>query len=495
MPGNIVSGGKMQSWVIVLSVMGIYLVLALVVGVLAGRRRAFSIEEFVVGGRRFGVILTVFLISGTWFSAFAFLGGPGWAFSRGAAVFYILGYLAPAYVLWWAIGPKTARIGKKMNLVTQGDLLRERYQDRLLPALVAIVATFAFIQYICVQLKGTAYLINVFTEGHVPMWAGALIAYAIVVIYVILSGVRGAAWSDVLQGALMVIIAWVMGLYIVYHLYGSPTTMFRQIHAAYPGHLIIGGPGSKMNPATFSTLIILCSIGAMMWPHIFMKGYVAEERTIKKTILVFPILGIFLVPIFFIGFAGVMRVASSELTAADQILPHMIYNILSVPPIVIGLVGAGALAASMSSADAITHGAGSVFIQDIVRVIKPDMSEKAVVWSMRMAVLIIGIIAYALTFGAQTLVGLLIGGYNFITQIAPPVYGAFYWRRATRLGAISGFVVGTLIALFYTFAKVPTPFGMNLGILALIANVVVFVAISLLMKPQPKEHVEEFIGA
>jgi len=484
-----------QSWVIVLSVMGIYLVLALALGLLAGRKRAFSVEEFVVGGRRFGLILTLFLISGTWFSAFAFLGAPGWAFSRGAAVFYTLGYLAPACVLWWAIGPKTARIGKKMNLVTQGDLLRERYQDKLLPALVAIVATFAFIQYICVQLKGTAYLINVFTEGHVPMWAGALIAYGIVVIYVVSSGVRGAAWSDVLQGALMVMVAWALGLYIVYHLYSSPAAMFREIHAAYPGHLLIGGPGSRMGPATFSTLIILCSIGAMMWPHIFMKGYVAEERTIKKTILVFPIFGIFLVPIFFIGFAGVTRVAPSELAAADQILPHMIYSVLSVPPIVVGLVGAGALAASMSSADAITHGAGSVVIQDIVRAIKPNMSERAVVWSMRMAVLIIGIIAYALTFGVQTLVGLLIGGYNFIAQIAPSGYGAYYWRRATRQGAISGFVVGTAVAVFYTFVKVSTPFGMNLGVLALIANVVMFVVVSLLTKPQPKEHVERFIGA
>lgn len=485
----------MQSWMIAIIVMGIYLVLALVIGLLAGLRRAFSISEYVVGERKFGLVLTVFLISGTWFSAFAFLGGPGWAFSKGAAVFYILGYLAPAYVLWWAIGPKTARIGTKLNLYTQGDLLKERYRSKWLPALVAIVATFAFIQYICVQLKGTAYLINVFTEGHVPMWAGALIAYGIVVTYVMLSGVRGAAWSDVLQGALMIVIAWVLGIYIVYHLYGSPATMFREINVTHPGHLLIGEPGSKMGPATFSTLVILCSIGAMMWPHIFMKGYVAEERTIKKTILVFPILGIFLVPIFFIGFAGVMRVGPSELEAADQILPYMIYNVLSVPAIVIGLVGAGALAASMSSADAITHGAGSVFVQDIVRAIWPKMSERAVVWSMRIAVLLIGIIAYALTFGAQTLVGLLIGGYNFIAQIAPSVYGAFYWRKATREGAISGFAVGTLIAVFYTFAKVPTPFGINLGILALIANIVVFVIVSLLTKPQPKDHVDIFLNA
>jgi SSS family solute:Na+ symporter len=248
----------MPGWIVSVLVMAIYLVIALAVGILAGRKRTFSISEYVVGERKFGLIITLFLISGTWFSAFAFLGGPGWAFSKGAAVFYILGYLAPAYVLWWAIGPKTARIGKKLNLFTQGDLLKERYQSKLLPALVAIVATFAFIQYICVQLKGTAYLINVFTEGHIPMWAGALIAYGVVVIYVILSGVRGAAWSDVLQGALMIAIAWILGLYIVYHLYGSPGAMFREINAAHPGHLLIGKPGWRHDVASYFHERVCC---------------------------------------------------------------------------------------------------------------------------------------------------------------------------------------------------------------------------------------------
>jgi SSS family solute:Na+ symporter len=327
------------------------------------------------------------------------------------------------------------------------------------------------------------------------MWAGGLMAYGIVITYVAISGVRGAAWSDVLQGTLMIVIAWGLGLYIVYHLYGSPTTMFESINATHPGHLVIGKEGSHMGAMTYSTLVILSSLGGMMWPHLFMKAYVAEEKTIKKSILLFPVLGIFLIPVFFIGFAGILKVPASELGAADQILPYMIYNVLKLSPLIIGLVGAGALAASMSSADAITHGAGTVFVQDILRAISPKMSEKSVGWAMRLMIVVIGAIAYGLTFGRATLVGLLIGGYGYIVQIAPLVYGALYWSRATKEGAISGFVVGTLVNSYYVFSKTATPFGINSGIVGLIVNIVVFVVVSLLTKPQSKEHIEKFVGA
>ncbi|HEC86255.1 MAG TPA: sodium:solute symporter family protein [Thermoplasmatales archaeon] len=485
----------MESWIMALSVMLVYLIVALVVGVLAGRGRAFSVSEYVVGERKFGIIIMLFLMGGTWFSAFAFLGGPGWAYSKGAAVYYILAYLVPPFILWYLLGPKASRIGKKLNLLTQGDLLKERYQSKVLPAIVAIVAMIAFIQYICIQLKGTAYLVNVFTEGHLPLWAGALLAYGIVILYVAISGVRGAAWSDVLQGTLMIVIAWGLGLYIVYHLYESPTAMFQQIAAAHPGHLVLGKEGSHMSAMTCASLVILSSLGGMMWPHLFMKSYVAEERTIKKTILLFPILGVFLIPVFFIGFAGIMKVPPSELGSADQILPYMIYNVLKISPLLIGLVGAGALAASMSSADAITHGAGTVFVQDIIRPIIPKMSEKNVVWAMRSMVVIIAAIAYGLTFGKATLVGLLIGGYGYIVQIAPLVYAALYWSRATKEGAISGFVVGTLVNSYYVFSKAATPLGINAGIVGLIANIVVLVVVSLLTKAQSKEHIEKFVGA
>ena len=483
----------MNAWTVSLVIMLVYLVVALYVGMLAGKGRKSSVEEYVTGQRKFGVIIVLFLTAGTWFSSFLFLGGPGWAYSKGGAVMYITAYTIPTFILWYWIGPKASRIGAKFKLLTQGDFLKYRYQSRALPVIVGLVAMIAFVQYICVQLKGTAYLFNVFTAGNVPMWLGALIAYGIVIIYVASSGVRGAAWSDVLQGIIMVVVAWGLGLYLVYHLYGGPANMFNAISIARPGHLLIGKEGSHMGKATFSSLVILSSIGGMMWPHLFMKAYVTDERTIKKSILLFSVIGLFIIPVLFVGFAGILQVTPDVLGAGDRILPYLICNVVRASPFIIGIVGAGALAASMSSADAITHGAGVVFVQDVMHNINVNISEKRLLFYMRVAIVVIGAIAYLLTFLSKTLVGLLIGGYGFIVQIAPLIYGGLFWGRATREGAISGFVAGTAINTFYVFSHVHTPFGINSGIVGFIVNIIVFIVVSYLTKPQPVEHVEQFL--
>ncbi|MEA1965645.1 MAG: sodium:solute symporter family protein [Candidatus Aerophobetes bacterium] len=485
----------MESWIIVLICMIAYLAFALTLGLLAGYKRKASISEYVVAERNISLVVMWFLMGGTIFSAFAFLGGPGWAYSKGAASFYILSYCALGMLPWYFFGPKVSRIGEKFSHVTEGDLLKGRYKSNLLPVLIALVATIAFIQYICLQLKGVAYTVNILTGGHIPFWAGALIAYGVVVIYVITSGVRGAAWSDVVQGGLMLIIAWVVGLYLVYHLYGGPTAMFQQIAATNPGHLIIGKEGSHMGIVAFSTATLVSIIGFMMWPHLFMKTYTTNIKTMKRTVMMYPLFAIFLVPVLFIGFSGMMQVSSGELAAADQILPTMVH-MLKFSPLLIGIIGAGTLAASMSSADAITHGAASTFVEDVVRVINPKMSEKSVLWTLRIMVLVIGAISYYLAiFGSASLVALLLGGYGFIVQIAPPVYGAVYWKRATKGGAISGFVVGALLNSYFAYSGAASPAGINPGIVGLIGNIIVFVVVSLLTKPQDMEHVNKFVEA
>ena len=169
------------------------------------------------------------LMGGTIISAFAFLGVPGWADSKGAASFYILAYAALGLLPWYVVGPKVARLGAENNYFTMGDLLRHRYDSKLLVVLVGIVAVLAFIQYLTLQIKGMAYVLNVLTEGHIPFWFGALLSYGIVVMYVITSGVRGAAWSDVLQAILMLVVAWVLCVYLVLHLHGGIGPMFDNV--------------------------------------------------------------------------------------------------------------------------------------------------------------------------------------------------------------------------------------------------------------------------
>ncbi|RLC30999.1 sodium:solute symporter family protein, partial [Candidatus Woesebacteria bacterium] len=81
-----------MSWIATLIVVFIYLFFVLFLGSIAGRKRESSVVEYIAASRSLGFIVMYFLMGGAIFSAFAYLGGPGWAYSKGAAAFYIMGY-------------------------------------------------------------------------------------------------------------------------------------------------------------------------------------------------------------------------------------------------------------------------------------------------------------------------------------------------------------------------------------------------------------------
>src|SRR5512136_1422474 len=130
------------------------IVFSALVGVIAGRRVKMNLENWTVGGRRFGVVLIWLLNAGEIYTTFTFLGASGWAYSRGAPAFYILIYGTLAYTISFFILPVIWRLGKKYNLHTQPDYFIRRYHSRPLGVFVAVVGVIFIIPYLQLQLKG-----------------------------------------------------------------------------------------------------------------------------------------------------------------------------------------------------------------------------------------------------------------------------------------------------------------------------------------------------
>ncbi|SFE72464.1 sodium:solute symporter family protein [Alteribacillus iranensis] len=483
----------MPHWQIALVIMIGYLVVALFVGILAGRTKKASLSEYVVAGRKLGLIVTSFLMGGAVFSAFSFLGAPGWAFERGAPALYIIVYTAFAILPWYIIGPKIGKIGRKYDLYTLAGFLKTRFQSKTLAILVGIISLLAFIQYLATQMTGMAHIFNIMTEGRVPFWMGALFAYGIVVIYVATGGLRAAAWSDVFQGALMVIISWVVGIAVIMQLHGGTTDMFQSINQSQPGFLEIGRDGSTMSGVDYTTTILVSLIGLLMWPHLFSKSFSSPPVTIKRTVLIYPIFALFLIPLLLAGYAAIGVVNSGDIVP-DQVLPYLITSVLEMPGWLYGLVGAGALAAAMSSADAITHSASLEFTNGVIHNTRSSLTDNVTLLIMRIAVVVIGGLAYCITiFGGQGLIALLLGAYGSIVQFAPGVYSALYWRRATAPAIITGLVAGTVTNFYFQLVASSTPFDIHAGIVGLIINIGLVIIVSYLTKPQPKEAANAYV--
>jgi SSS family solute:Na+ symporter len=288
--------------------------------------------------------------------------------------------------------------------------------------------------------------------------------------------------------------AWILGLYFAFTLYGGPTEMFRQIAEAKPTHLLVG-PETKMSYPAFASALLVSVLGFSMWPHLFMKAYTAKsEKVLKQSIVMYPTFAIFLVPVLFIGFAGIKQVSPDALGAADRILPWMFTN-MDFHPVLVGLILAAALAAAMSTQDTITHAAGSIFAQDLIEPLKKKKhtDEEATMW-IRISVVGFGAVSYLVAvFGGQTLVSLLLGAYGSIVQLLPLAAATFFWPRATKTGAICGLLSGVLFNYLIVLKIIPRFWDIHAGIQGLVLNLLILVVVSILTKPMEKKHVKKFV--
>lgn len=475
----------MTDWTIVLAIVGAYLLVCLFVGMRAGRRSSASAEGFVAGDRSMGLLVTYFITGATVFSAFAFLGTPGWAYSRGVAVCYVLGYGTLGFLPFYFLGPRAARLGRARGFVTQAELVAARFRMPAIAIVMALLSVLAFVPYLALQMKGAGIVLEAVTRGAVTESLGAAIVYGVVLVYVLRSGVLGVGWTNALQGVFMIALAWAMGLYLPHLLYGGIGPMFDRIAEARPELLRapgLTGNGKPWSWSEYSSAVVVSAIGFSFFPHLFMKAFTArDEDTLRRTVVLFPTFQVFLVPVFLMGFAGVLFPDSPA--EADQVLPHLLMH-LDLPAVVVGLFCAGALAASMSSGDAIAHATASIVVRDGcvtgLRARLDPVRERR--WIRVVLVFVVlGSYAMAVTYEGS-LVGLLLRVYGPVGQFAPPVVATLCWRRASGHGVLAGLLVGVSVVLLATLFPDLRPWPVHAGLYGLAANVLALVTVSLTVR-------------
>ena len=487
----------MESWIIILLICGIYLLATLAMGIIPGLKVSDSVAGFVAGDRKMNLLILYFVMGASIFSSFAFLGGPGWAYSRGAAAFYIIAYGTTGMIPIYFFGPKVRRLGEKFGFVTQAEILQDRFNSKSLSALLAILSIVVFIPYLTLQMKGAGYVITTISEGAIPQWLGAGIAYLVVLMYVYFSGVMGVGWTNTFQGIFMMVIAWFLGLYLPYKLFGGVGEMFTQIAQSDMAAMLqapgLNASGEPWNWWSYSSAVVVSAVGFSVWPHLFMRAFAADsERTMKLTAVLYPTFQLFLIPILIIGFTAIL--AYPGVTPADSILPHVLTQ-LELPVIIIGLVCAGTLAASMSSGDAILHSAASIGVRDGLSHILPDRlkTDRKQRYYIRFLVVVISLVAYYFAVISEVpIVNLLLGSYGGVAQIFPLVFCMFYWRRANGYGALAGLAGGIVTTILFLLYPEWRPLPMHEGVYGLIVNIALLAGISLMTKPESEERIERY---
>ncbi|WP_417606775.1 sodium:solute symporter family protein [Oceanimonas baumannii] len=475
-----------------------YLLIVLIVGLKARQGQSSSLEGYVTGGRHMGLMVLFFILGAEIFSAFAFLGAPGWAYSKGAPALYIMAYLTLAVLVWWIMAPHISRLGRQHGFLTQAEFLSACYPSKgnILGLFVGIVSILAMIPYLTIQIAGAGLLFEAATAGTIPFWLGSLLACAVVTAYVYASGLQGIGWTNLVQGIMMVVVAWFLGIATVDQLYGGVEEMFRQIQQEAPEYLTMPG-ANGMSWGAFSTAILVSALGCVMWPHIFMKFYSAKsERTLKRAFILYPLYSYLLIPIVFIGFAGVLALKDTPLDSPDRVLLTLVIEVADFPAWLVGIALSGALAAAMSTAANLAHTSATILVRD-VGVHLPAcrrLSDERALTLTKYGVVVVSLAAYLLALAnPASLVSLLLGAYGIVVQLLPMLLGALFWRKASRSGAFVGLAVGAALTIYLMISGNP-PFGWTPGFCGLLVNTLVFVVISWYGKHETSETPAEALS-
>jgi solute:Na+ symporter, SSS family len=473
-----------------LVVIALTVVLALAIGLAARRGVRMTLEQWTVAGRTFGGPLVFLLTAGEIYTTFTFLGGSGWAYGRGAPAYYILAYGSLAYFMSYWLLPPIWRYAKQRQLISQPHFFASKYDSPWLGTLVALVGVVALVPYLVLQFQGLGIIVSVASYGAISPTAAIWTGAATVTIYVMISGMHGAAWNAVVKDVLILAVVVFLGVYLPLHYYGGYGEMFHAIDAAKPGFLSFKPTG--LSVLWFQSTVILTALGFFMWPHSFSAILTSRrEQTFRRNAALLPLYQLILLFVFFCGFAAILQVPGLTGTETDQALFRL--SIKTFDPWFVGVIGAAGVMTALVPGSIIMLSAATLFANDIVRPLRPDLSEGAIALTARGLVPAIALVAvYFALQNSLTIVTLLLMGYSFVTQLFPALLCSLLARNPlTKQGAASGIIVGVAVVAYVTLTKsgfadllpfLPAGVGeVNIGFAALILNVATAFAVSLAM--------------
>ncbi len=471
--------------IIFLAAFGVGVLLLAVYGYKVSAKTA---EDYMLAGRGIGIIVmfffALFAISSVWtfyaYPSILYRHGPGF-------VYFIWGCVAGFVVLYMFIGPRLWAVCRLNRFLSPIEAVAARYESPGLRLIVSIVLLGSIIPYIADQSLGVGLGLKALL-GFPPV-VGILYISLLLILIVSLGGMRITAWVNVLLGLVYTVaflgsLIFVMARVFPEGLSGAVAVLQTKA----PALLTTPGPEGLFRPAVTS-IVFFVGILAFSWPHIVISTMTAQDKAIFKWMpaLAMIVAGMLFYTIPFV-WGAMVAPAVSRLPGtlvpplsgkeADSIVQMIITSYL--PPWFSAFVLMGVISAAISTAAVQLMTASIIVARDVVHgLLVPGGSDQFLIRTTKLSIIAILLLSMGIAFWypvelAQYLVGIAIPGF---AQWGPPLVGAVLWKRASKEGAVTGIVAGTLY-LLVGFVYQPALFGLHPAIPTLLVNVVLFVVIS-----------------
>ncbi|MGB1779063.1 MAG: sodium:solute symporter family protein, partial [Longimicrobiales bacterium] len=261
----------MEPWVVATSLIFLYLLATIVLGVIANQRMTVDMEDFLLYGRRAGFVVLYLTVVATFHSAFAFLGSGGFFYTHGIGFWAAGTWTLLVGAITYVLGPRIWALGKANGYITPADMLADFYESEAVRVAVAIVSVVFTILYIQVQAQGLGYIINVASGDRISFELGTLILLVVAAAYLMAGGLRAVYWTDVIQGIWMYVAVWIGAMYLAYELFGGPLQLWAEVRAQRPDLLSLPGPEGFFTPGMWIGMTITLSFGIIFQPHMMIR--------------------------------------------------------------------------------------------------------------------------------------------------------------------------------------------------------------------------------
>ena len=425
--------------------------LVTVAGFVAARWRATdlnSLEEWGLAGRKFGTLITWFLIGGDFYTAYTVIAVPAALYGVGAYGFFAIPYCILLYPYMMLVLPKLWAICHRNGYVTLADFVRGRYGSRALSIAIALTGILATMPYIALQLVGMREVIAALgIHGEWPLVAAFLVLAA----YTYTSGLRAPAAIAIVKDVMLYIMVVAAVIFIPAKL-GGYGHIFATAGAALKTHT---PPGSLILPPSqylsYSTLAFGSALAVVLYPHTI-TGVLssASGRVIRRNAALLPAYNLLLALVALLGFmalaAGIHTANTSSVVPLlfVKMFPDWFARLLPG-----GESGIGALVPAAIMSDCL----GEFVTRNLLGEVLPrKMTNAEEAQNARLVSIFIklGALAFVLLVKAQYAIELQLLGGIWIGQLFPSVvFGVFtrwFHGRALFWGWATGMATGTAMA-------------------------------------------------
>ncbi|MGO4725518.1 MULTISPECIES: monocarboxylate uptake permease MctP [unclassified Inquilinus] len=480
--------------VVAISVFAFFFILVTVMGFLAARWQRGAtmahIDEWGLGGRRFGTWVTWFLVGGDFYTAYTVIAVPALVYAVGAYGFFALPYTIIVYPFVFLVMPKLWKRAKEKGYVTAGDVVFGQYGSRGLELAVAITGVLAVMPYIALQLVGMAAVIKALgLTGELPL----AIAFVILAIYTYSAGLRAPALIAFVKDimiyiavlAAIALIPWELGGYA--HVFQVADEAFK---AKGSGGILLGD--SQM--VAYASLALGSALAAFMYPHTLTGIFAsASVNTIRKNAALLPAYTLLLGLLALLGYMG--HAANIHVSSPNDVVPALFQTLF--PSWFAGFAFAAIAIGALVPAAVMSIGAANLFTRNFWKAyVDPGVSHagEAQVAKVTSLVVKVGALLVIVFLPTQFALDLqLLGGVWILQTLPALVFGLFFgWFRAPALlvGWAVGFFGGSWIVWqnglkpLQALSFGGTTITVYAGLLALAANIAVAVVVNLVAAPR-----------